>query len=169
MEDLHKRWPHRWGTPKSEVKKSPIHGIGLFAIEEIKKGEIVFVVGGIVVPVSEIKEYWEKVGPFGAQISDDFYIVPSTKEEIENTGVFNHSCDPNVGWAGDIRVIAMKNIKKEEELVMDYGMYDSVLKSFKCNCKSKNCRKIITSEDWKIPELQKKLGEFFAPYLKEKM
>jgi uncharacterized protein len=170
MEDLHNRWHHRWFNPKVECKKSPIHGIGIFAIDSIKKGEIIGVIGGIIVPISEIKEYWKKIGgDFGAQLSDDFYIVPSTKEELEKTGVFNHSCNPNTGWAGDIRAIAIKDIKKGEEITMDYGMYSSILETFECNCKSINCRKIITKNDWKLKELQEKYGKYFAPYLKEKI
>lgn len=169
MEDLHDKWPHRWITPKAKRKKSSIHGFGLFATEDIKKGEIVAIIGGIVVPVSERKEYWKKVGHFGTQISDNFYVVPSNKEEVEKGGAFNHSCEPNVGWAGDIQVIAMKDIKKGGEITMYYGMYDSLSEAFKCNCGSKNCRKIIKPDDWNIPELQKKYYEYFSPYLKKKI
>lgn len=169
MEDLHKRWPHRWFNSKVKCKKSSIHGIGVFAENNIKNGEVIGVIGGIIVPISEIKEYWAKVGgDFGAQLNDEFYIVPSSKRELEETGVFNHSCNPNVGWAGEIIVIAIRDIKKGEEITMDYGMYSTVLESFKCNCGSKNCRKIITKEDWKIHELQKEYGKYFAPYLKKK-
>lgn len=167
-EDLHKKWPHRWITPKAKCKDSNIEGIGIFAIDDISKGETIAIVGGIIVPTSEIKEYWKRVGDFGAQLGDDFFIVPSEKEELERTGVFNHSCNPNCGLGGDIRIIAIKEIKKGEEIVMDYAMYHSLLESFKCNCGSKKCRKIITKEDWKNPELQKEYGEYFAPYLKEK-
>lgn len=169
MEDLHDKWPHRWITPKAECKKSPICGFGIFAVKNIKKGEVVAIIGGIVVPVSEIKEYWDKIGHFGAQVNDDFYIVPSTKEEVEKDGSTNHSCEPNVGWVGDIQIIAMKDIKKGDEITADYGMYDTISEPFKCNCGSKNCRKIIKPDDWKIPELQKKYYEYFSPYLKEKI
>lgn len=169
MKDLHEKWPHRWVTPKAKCKKSSIEGFGIFAIEDIKKDEIVAIIGGIVVPVSEIKEYWKKVGDFGKQINDNFCIVPSTKEEIEKGGAFNHSCEPNVGWAGDIQVVAIKNIKKGEEITMDYGMYDTLTMPFECNCGSKDCRKIIKPDDWKNPKLQKKYYKYFSPYLKEKI
>ena len=169
MEDLHDKWPHRWITPKAECKKSPIHGLGLFATEDIKKGEIVGIIGGIVVPVSDIKEYWKNVGHFGTQVNDDFWIVPSTKKEVEKNGAFNHSCEPNIGWVGDIQLVAIKDIKKGKEITADYGGYDTIGKSFKCNCGSKNCRKIIKPDDWKIPELQKKYYEYFSPYLKKKI
>lgn len=170
MEELYKRWPHRWITPKAVCKESKIHGIGVIAIEDIKKGEMIGIAGGIVVPISEVKECWEKIGgSFGTKVNDDFYIVPISREEMEKTGVFNHSCDPNTGWAGDIRTIAIKDIKKGEEITMDYGMYGSEIDPFKCNCGSLNCRKIIKPTDWKIKELQEKSLEYFSPYLKEKI
>jgi SET domain-containing protein len=169
MEDLHNRWHHRWMTPKAESFNSKIHGIGLRAKEDISKGEIVGVIGGIVVPTSEIKEYRAIMGDLGVQISDDFWIVPSTRKEVEIGGAINHSCNPNLGIKGEIMVIAIKEIKKGEELIIDYGLYHSTMDSFKCNCDSENCRKIITKNDWKIKELQEKYGKYFASYLKEKI
>ena len=156
-------------TPKVECRNSEIDGIGLFALDKIKSGEIITIIGGIAVPRSDIEEYWDKVGYFGVQVDDNFFIVPSTKEELEKTGVFNHSCNPNVGWAGDVKVIAIKDIEKGGEVTMDYGMYNSVHSSFECNCGSPNCRKIIGPDDWKIVELQEKYFDYFVPYLKEKI
>jgi len=169
MEDLHDRWPHRWMTSKVECRNSKIHGIGIFALEKIRKGEVVCIVGGIVVPNSEIEAYWSKVGYFGVQVSDDFWIVPSTKEEIKIGGAFNHSCNPNTGWAGEIRVVAIRDIKEGKEVTMDYGMYNSVHSSFECNCGSSDCRKIIGPDDWQLNELQEKYFDYFVPYLKEKI
>lgn len=168
MEDLHKRWHHRWITPKAESFNSNIHGIGVRAKEDIAKGEIVGVLGGIVVPTSEINEYRKIMGDLGVQISDNFWIVPSTKEEVKTGGAVNHSCNPNLGFKGDIIIIAIKDIKKGEEFTMDYGLYHSTMDSFECNCGSENCRKIITKDDWRIPKLQEKYREYFAPYLREK-
>ncbi|MBS3084651.1 SET domain-containing protein-lysine N-methyltransferase [Candidatus Pacearchaeota archaeon] len=168
MEDLHKKWSHRWTNPKLKVYNSKIHGIGLVAINKIKKDEMVCIVGGIIVPVSDIENYWKRVGHFGTQVNDNFYIVPSTKKEIEIGGAFNHSCDPNVGWEGDIRAVAMREINEGEELTMDYAMYDSNIEKFKCSCGSKNCRGFIQAGDWQNKELQKKFGKYFSPYLKKK-
>jgi hypothetical protein len=36
-------------------------------------------------------------------------------------------------------------------------------------CGSPNCRGLITEEDWKIPELQKKYDGYFSWYLQEKI
>jgi len=38
-----------------------------------------------------------------------------------------------------------------------------------CNCGSKKCRKIITEDDWEIPELQKRYNGYFQYYLQEEI
>jgi len=108
------------------------------------------------------------MGHVGIQIHDDFFIVPSNREELEKIGVFNHSCDPNIGFSEDIQLIAMKNIQPGEELAFDYAFNETSFEKFDCNCNSVNCRKIITSEDWKRKDLQEKYSEFFSPYVKRK-
>jgi len=168
MEDIHRIWPHRWITPKAKSTKSGIHGLGVIAIQDITKGEDVGVLGGVIVPSSEIKNYWRKMGHVGIQIDDNFFIVPTTRKELEETGIFNHSCDPNCGMQGTIKLIAIKDIKKGEELVFDYAFVESLMEQFECKCGSPNCRKIIKPTDWKIPDLQKRYGEYFSPYLKAK-
>jgi len=168
MEDLHKRWSHRWVTPKAKAFRSEIHGTGVKVITDIKKGENIVVFGGIVIPSSQIHEYWKKIGHIGIQISEDFFIVPSTREEVDIGGVFNHSCNPNCGFLNNVTLISMRDIKKGEELTFDYCLNENEMESFKCNCGSANCRGIIRGDDWKIKELQKKYKGYFSPYVQSK-
>ncbi len=58
MNDLHKTWPHRWISNKAEYFKSPIQGFGVHAIKPIKRGEIVMVIGGIIIPRKDIYKYF---------------------------------------------------------------------------------------------------------------
>ena len=67
---------HRWLTPKAKTSKSELHGLGVVAVEQIKKSEIITVIGGIVVPRSEILEYRKRFGHIGIQIKEDFWICP---------------------------------------------------------------------------------------------
>ncbi|MBT3814442.1 SET domain-containing protein-lysine N-methyltransferase [Candidatus Woesearchaeota archaeon] len=169
MEDLHDTWPHRWLTPKAEPRNSSIHRYGIFAKEEIKKGEPINAFGGITVPKGEIKEYRKIISHAGIQVSDDFFIVPSSHEEIKEQGIFNHSCEPNVGFNSSITMVAMRDIKAGKELATDYAFMESYFESFECSCGSSNCRKTITGNDWKIKEIQEKYKEFFSPYLRDKI
>ena len=74
MEDLHKFWKHRWLTPKAKVFKSKIFGYGPFAIEDIKKGELIRVTGGLVVPKKYLADV-ENSRPF-KDLSDLIYRCP---------------------------------------------------------------------------------------------
>lgn len=156
-------------TPKAKSTQSKLHGLGVVAVEKILKGETVGVLGGVIIPKSEINQFWKKMGHVGIQFSDDFFICPTTKEELEEKGVFNHSCESNCGFKNSIELITIKDIKPGEELLFDYAFCECALEPFKCNCGSKNCRGIIKPTDWKIPTIQKKLGTYFSPYLKAKI
>ena len=163
MEDLHHIWPHRWITPKAKPQKSPIEGLGMFATEQIAKGEVVAVYGGIIVPKTDIEVYRERMGAIrGIQISEDFFMCPTEKKG----GLFNHSCQPNLGYTNTILIVAIEDISLGKELVFDYGMSETNFKPYICNCGSQNCRKTIKPDDWKNKELQEKYGEYFASYLK---
>ncbi|MBU6323182.1 MAG: SET domain-containing protein-lysine N-methyltransferase [Patescibacteria group bacterium] len=169
MNDLHARWSHRWLSPKAEARKSAIHGTGVFAVESIKQGETVGVLGGVVVPVSDIREYWKIMGHVGIQIDDGFFIVPTTRDELESKGVFNHSCDPNIGYSNSITFVAMRDIGAGEELVFDYAFNETYHNPMECHCGTAHCRKMFTGNDWKLKELQDRYGAYFSPYLRSKI
>jgi len=166
MEDLHKKWPHRWITPKA----NPDQQGKLFAKKEILKGEVVAIFGGIIIPKEEITEYRNILGHAGFQIEENFFIGPSSKKEMLSMGIFNHSCDPNCGHSNSpIKLISIKKIPINEFLTVDYAFGDSMFNEFKCECDSKNCRKIIKPTDWQNSDLQKKYKNYFSPYLRNKI
>lgn len=169
VKDLHKIWGHQWLNPKVRVTKSPVFGYAPFAVKDIAKHEIIRITGGIVIPKKDIKKY-ERLMGFAAeiQITEDFFLGPAKAEERKVRGMFNHSCDPNVGFLDSITIIAIRKIKAGEELVMDYATFGGAFDTFNCNCGSENCRKTITENDWKLPELQAKYGKYFSPYLKRR-
>jgi len=168
MQDLHEKWSHRWLTPKAAVRKSDIHGFGVFAKAHISKGEEVGVLGGAIVPKLEIEEYWKIMGHVGIQIDDNFFIVPTSREELKSKGVFNHSCEPNLGFSNSITLIAIRDIEEGEELVFDYAFNETVHNNMNCNCGSERCRKEIHTDDWKDPKLQERYGEYYSPYLRDR-
>jgi uncharacterized protein len=169
MKDLHKKWPHRWLNKKAEARRSNIQGTGVFAKEKILKGEPVGVLGGVIVHKNKIKEYRKIMTQVGIQIDDDFFIVPTTREELEVYGVFNHSCNPNIGYSNSITYIAIRDIELGEELVFDYAFSETFYNGFDCRCGSKNCRQIITPKDWQNKNIQRKYIKYFSPYLRDKI
>ena len=155
---------------QTEVKKSKIHGRGLFTKENIAKGEKVAIKGGRIVDRKFIDNNPKIVKSSELQIDDFHYIAPTNKEEFRKSMIYvNHSCEPNVGLGGKNVFIAIRNILKGEEVTADYGIFENNDFKMICNCQTKNCRKIITGKDWQKKSLQKKYGDYFAPYLLQKI
>jgi len=158
-------------SPKTEVRESPIHGRGLFAKEKIDQGEVVLVKGGHIVDRETLRrEVTPKLGPVEIQIDDNFFIVPVTADEREASMLYsNHSCDANLGMRGEITFVAMRDIKRGEELTHDWAMTDNDDYSIECKCGAPNCRKAVTGKDWQRRELQKKYAGYFSAYLARKI
>jgi SET domain-containing protein len=155
---------------KARVKKSSIHGKGLFAIEAIDKGEIVCVKGGYVFNQNALKRLQKSVGPAEIQIADQLYIGTTAKDENAGGMIFsNHSCNPNIGVQGQIVFVAMREIAAGEELTHDWAMTDDDTFETKCNCGASNCRGVITGKDWMKKDLQRKYKKYMSWYLQEKI
>ena len=155
-------------NPKVEVKTSGIDKRGIFAKEDIQKGEIVFIKGGHILTRKQV--FTSSAINSYLPISDEYFIGAATPDEEEAVKLYNnHSCDPNCGLHGEITFIAIRDIKAGEELTVDYAFIDNEDYEFVCGCGSENCRGKITGYDWKIKEIQEKYYPYFAKYLKEKM
>jgi len=157
-------------SPKAAVRKSPIHGRGLFAIKPVRKGEIVAIKGGHIFDRKKLKEIQPRLGPAEIQIGEDLFIGPLTRGQREGSMIFsNHSCDPNIGVAGQIVFVALRNIRAGEELTHDWATTDDDTYRLKCNCGAANCRRVITGKDWKRRDLQEKYGDHMSWYLVRKI
>jgi len=156
---------------KTEVREKSLNGFGTFAIEDIKKGEMIYIRGGTLLTKDEIFHYTNEDCPDGYwPITDEFWLGALCEEDFALQKAYvNHSCDANSGIRGEITVVAMRDIKKGEEITQDYGLLDNSNYSFRCACGSPNCRKIVTGYDWMLEELQNKYYDYFAAYLKEKI
>ena len=157
-------------SPKTVVKKSPIHGRGLFAQVDIPRDEVVAVKGGHIVTPEILAQLQPSLGPAEIQIGDDLFMCPVTLDERESSMIFsNHSCDPNIGVRGEITFVAMRDIAAGEELTHDWAMTDNDDSSTTCRCGATSCRKVVTGKDWQRPELQRRYGNYFSSYLLEKI
>lgn len=155
-------------SKKVEKRNNALNNIGYFAIEDIKKGETIFIRGGHLLTKNEL--FSSSVINSYFPISDEYFLAARTKEEEENIKLYiNHSCEPNCGIKGEITFVAMRDIKAGEEITTDYAFIDNEEYSFKCTCGSNNCRGTVTGFDWKIKKLQNKYYDYFAEYLKEKI
>lgn len=158
-------------SPKVRVRESSaINRKGIFASSDIAKGEVVFVKAGHIVDGTTAKLLESKLGEYCLQISTELFLCPTTPKEVEDTAIYvNHSCEPNIGPAGEIVFVSLRNISAGEELCYDYAMTTAREYRLECNCGSTNCRETITGNDWKLPSLQKKYGNHFATFILQKI
>lgn len=156
-------------SPKMELRSCPKKGsYGLFAREAIDAGEILCVWGGEVVTEEMLEHIPAERAQHGLQVEDHIYLLPLV--EGDPADYVNHSCDPNAGLSGQICMVAMRDIRENEEVCFDYAMCDSTdYDEFVCGCGSEKCRHIITGNDWKIPELQERYDGYFVPYLQRRV
>jgi len=120
------------------VQKTQSKGLGIFAIRDIKKNEVITEFRGPVVTVPEFDGIPEEVIDHLFNIGVDKYIM--AREPAVRT---NHSCDPNAGIVGDVQLVAMRDIKAGEEVTFDYSMIIADPWVMECSCGSDICRKTI--------------------------
>lgn len=141
------------------IKNSLIDGNGLFARRDLKKGETIAIIRGRVVDFIVVDTKTSLSGPNWIGIGKNKWVDPyHTFENI------NHSCDPNAGIKGTKTVVARKNIKKDEEITIDYSITEADILwklDKKCRCGSHFCRGIIRS----IQFLPLKIFKSYLPYI----
>lgn len=160
--------PKSFVSPKVEIRKSDLNGIGMFAKGNISKGEVVFIKGGHILTKDQF--FTSSVINSYLPLDDNYYLGATTPEEEKQIKLYNnHSCEPNCGLRGEVTFVAMVDIPQDTELSVDYAMIDNEDYKINCNCHSPSCRKIITGFDWKIKDLQLKYKGYFARYLQDKI
>ncbi len=151
-------------------QSSQIQGRGLFAVAQIASGEIVAIKGGHIVDTVTLRALPERLRNSEIQIADGFHLAALTEEEYEPVMLFlNHCCEPNVGFAGDIVLVAMRDVSPGEELTTDYALFDDYEGEMDCWCRTVSCRGTIGGRDWQRPELQAKYGSYFSSHLLRKL
>jgi SET domain-containing protein len=157
-------------SPKTDVRPSPIHGIGLFAKHAIARGDIVAVKGGHVLTAAQWEDLQPALGPAEIQISEDLVIAPVDRAERDDSMLYtNHSCDPNLAIQGQIVLVAMRDVAPDEELTIDWATTDDGDHEMRCRCGSAHCRGTVTGKDWMRPELQEKYRGWFCWFLQRKI
>ena len=157
-------------SPKFEVRDCRI-GKGLIATEPIAAGELIsdFTDGtGKYLTWWGVSRNEDKCTHFVIQVSDFFYYAKVNGPEKGDP--INHSCDPNCGFKGLLRIVAMRDIASGEEITIDYAMTEADFwYRLECDCQSKNCRGVMKGTDWRNKDLQKKYEGFFSDFIAQKI
>jgi hypothetical protein len=165
--------PTTWYDPRVEICPSSIQGGGIFARAPFRPGEAVAIVGGTPMTSAEFAVYLASVERWNAhQIGEDLHLVDLIQTPDAVEGSLNHSCDSKL-WMGDeVTIIARRAIAAEEELTLDYALTttqpDWALDR-PCQCGSSLCRRRVTGNDWRLPDVQARYAEHFVPYINERI
>lgn len=154
-------------TPKARKgAASSIEGRGLVAVAPIAADELVAIKGGHIVTTATLRSLPERLQNSEIQIADGLHLAAVEEAEYEPVMLFiNHSCDPNVGFAGNTLLVAMRAIDLGEELTTDYALFDDHDEVMDCQCRRPSCRGTIGGRDWQRPDLQARYGTYFSSYL----
>jgi hypothetical protein len=139
-------------TDLIEVRRSAVHGLGVFAAKQIPKGaRIIEYVGERVSHDEADRRYEEK----DANDSHTFLFIVDSKIVIDagvdgnDARFFNHSCDPNCESTVEKRRVfieAIRDIEPGTELTYDYQIHredddpENIDEVFACRCGFPNCR-----------------------------
>ena len=134
----------------------------IFVKKNFKKEEVVFIIKGPIV---------RKPSIYTIPVDRDTFIDPLNLAGKE----LCHSCEPNCGIKDKDNVVAMRDIKKDEEITIDYAMivYDygteMTSKSKICKCGNKKCRGKLGAYKELPRKLKIKYEGFISEYLTKKM
>jgi hypothetical protein len=155
-----------------QVRRSGVHGKGVFALQDLAEGETLIEYVGEVISWDEAQDRHphdpkDPNHTFYFHVNEDRVI--DALHGGNSSRWINHSCDPNCEADEEndrIFIKAIRNIKAGEELNYDYGLiidepYTKKLKAeYPCWCGSANCRGTLLSPKRrpatpKIPSQQK--------------
>lgn len=94
------------------------------------------------------------------------FAVRDLAEGTPVDGPLNHSCDPNVWFAG-AGLVTRRAIRAGEELTYDYATGPSEAGPLFCHCETYRCRQVIAGDDWRIPQLQRRYAGHWAPQVQK--
>jgi hypothetical protein len=161
-----------WALGHLTVGTSGIAGEGLFAGQDIAADDIVFRLGGRLVSTADLESLIREASAAGRYVDtitvfEDAHLVvpPGTIVHFAN-----HSCDPSLWHDGAYEVRARRDIAAGEELTIDYGTNSGAPGfTMTCLCGAPNCRGWVTSEDWRLPDLQRRYGRHWVPALVDRI
>jgi hypothetical protein len=152
-----------------QMRRSDVHGNGVFAVQDLAEGETLIEYKGEVI---SWKEALRRHPHDPAQPNHTFYFHIDDGRVIDgnvkgnDARWINHSCEPNCEADevdGRVYIKALRNIAAGEELNYDYGLIidepytPKLLSEFPCWCGSEECRgTLLTPKEDEDEEKKKK-------------
>jgi uncharacterized protein len=157
-----------WLNPKLAVVPSRISGLGLFAVAQIERGDVCSLLTGTLMTDTEFAHYIGGRESYSALAIDEGRSLVQRDDDPTTKG--NHSCDPNLWLSDAVTVVARRTIEPGEEATIDYALL-TVDPSWQmaCNCQTDICRRVVTGDDWQLPELQARYAGHWSPFIERRI
>lgn len=113
-------------------------GLGVFAARRIAAGERILAFAGRVCTADEVAEMGDAEAN-ALQVAERVYLC------LERPSVLaNHSCEPNSGVAEGLTLVALRDIKRGEEVRYDYSTtMEEGRWTMACLCHAPTCRGLV--------------------------
>jgi SET domain-containing protein len=146
---------------KIEVRQSAIHGRGVYAARDLKKGERIIEYTGRIISWKEA----DRVPPSDPDDPNHTFLfsLADGKRVIDASGArnaarwINHSCDPNCETEetedGRVFIEALRDIPRGEELHYDYCLVidekltKKLKREYRCLCGAPDCRGTMLADE----------------------
>jgi SET domain-containing protein len=165
--------PQTWTDPRIEFRKSRISGDGMFARGPFKKGEVVCIVGGMVMTDSEFAAFQATHSFYNSiQIDKNLHLVEDPEITRSLDGSMNHSCDSSAWMDDEVTLVARRDIESGEEVTVDYALFTTQsnwMLDNRCHCGSPHCRHMITGDDWRRKDVQERYRNHFSPFINRRI
>ena len=139
-----------------QVRKSGVHGKGVFALQPIAKGERIIEYKGEIIgwPEALRRHPHDPSDPnhtFYFSLDDGSHVIDA-KVGGNAARWINHACEPNCKadeTDGRVFIEALRKLKAGEELFYDYGLViderytPKLKKEYECRCGSTQCRRTM--------------------------
>ena len=128
-------------TYNFKVKRSPIQGLGLFALSDVPARRKLGELGGELISQREARRRARATDCIAIVEFDDGTALDASRQGSDFRYV-NHSCEPNTFmrlYKGRVEFYTLRRVEAGEELTCDYGEthHDGTLA---CRCGSERCR-----------------------------
>lgn len=162
--------PRSWVNPKLVGGRSKIHGEGVIAAASISAGEKLMEFGGEVIAEKDIPTNLYREQSIW-RVGDDLFLAlrdsdpePSLDENL------NHACDANAWLADEVTLVARRDIAVGEEITLDQGTWNFDDEAYvwdqpSCSCGAASCRKTLTNDDWRLPNVHARYRGHFHPHV----
>lgn len=168
-----RQWSFDFSVNKPDNRKIIVSsagamGKGLFATQDIAKGEFVAGVYGRVYQAQACSTMPNEISDHTLQFAEHLWRIyhPSS-----NVVYFNHSCETNCGMSGYFDIVAVRDIKAGEQLFIDYSLFDDSdweVEGGNCLCGSSVCRGKIMPYHQLPQDIKMKYRFFLSQWIIDK-